>query len=253
MESRPDPQQWPWNDTALPPLSPSGSESEVAQSWLALSDPMDCSLPGSSVHGIFQARVLEWVAIAFSGHPQEGRTKEGTPEAVMSGTHLFKDKMLDLEPQHTWKIQPSEKQMAHALPLDSQVTGAWTLEHTTGKPAMLFYAWHHSDACQFSCKFYIMKPKSHPKATTKKSLPSPHSPNQVNSFKLNIPSCKKPSLTSPRLCWIGVHVLCRYSWLTLLNVFILKCLSFSLDRPLALWWSYVSLFTIIFSPPSGRC
>ena len=43
------------------------SESEVAQSYPALSDPMDCSLPGSSVHGIFQARVLEWVAIAFSG------------------------------------------------------------------------------------------------------------------------------------------------------------------------------------------
>ena len=39
------------------------SESEVAQSCLTLSDPMDCSLPGSSVHGIFQARVLEWVAI----------------------------------------------------------------------------------------------------------------------------------------------------------------------------------------------
>ena len=43
------------------------SESEVAQSCPTLSDPMDCSLPGSSVHGIFQARVLEWVAIAFSG------------------------------------------------------------------------------------------------------------------------------------------------------------------------------------------
>ena len=42
------------------------SESEVAQSCLTLSDPMDCSLPGSSVHGIFQARVLEWDAIAFS-------------------------------------------------------------------------------------------------------------------------------------------------------------------------------------------
>ena len=42
------------------------SESEVAQSCLTLSDPMDCSLPGSSTHGIFQARVLEWVAIAFS-------------------------------------------------------------------------------------------------------------------------------------------------------------------------------------------
>ena len=42
------------------------SESEVAQSCPTLSDPMDCSLPGSSVHGIFQARVLEWCAIAFS-------------------------------------------------------------------------------------------------------------------------------------------------------------------------------------------
>ena len=41
-------------------------ESEVAQSCLTLSDPMDCNLPGSSVHGIFQARVLEWGAIAFS-------------------------------------------------------------------------------------------------------------------------------------------------------------------------------------------
>ena len=39
---------------------------EVAQSCLTLCDPMDCSLPGSSVHGIFQARVLEWVAISFS-------------------------------------------------------------------------------------------------------------------------------------------------------------------------------------------
>ena len=41
-------------------------ESEVAQSCLTLSDPMDCSLPGSFVHGIFQARVQEWGAIAFS-------------------------------------------------------------------------------------------------------------------------------------------------------------------------------------------
>ena len=42
------------------------SESEVAQSCPTRSDPMDCSLPGSSAHGIFQARVLEWVASAFS-------------------------------------------------------------------------------------------------------------------------------------------------------------------------------------------
>ena len=43
------------------------SESEVAQSYPTLSYAMDCSPPGSSVHEIFQARVLEWVAIAFSG------------------------------------------------------------------------------------------------------------------------------------------------------------------------------------------
>ena len=41
-------------------------EREVAQSCLTLSDPMKCSLPGSSVHGIFQARVLEWGAVAFT-------------------------------------------------------------------------------------------------------------------------------------------------------------------------------------------
>ena len=44
------------------------SEREVAQSCPTLSDPMDYSLPGSSVHGIFQAGVLEWDAIAFSGY-----------------------------------------------------------------------------------------------------------------------------------------------------------------------------------------
>ena len=45
------------------------SESEVAQSCPTLSDPMECSLPDSSIHGIFQARVLEWGAIAFSFYP----------------------------------------------------------------------------------------------------------------------------------------------------------------------------------------
>ena len=42
------------------------SESEVAQLCPTLCDPMDCNLPGSSVHGVFQARILEWVAISFS-------------------------------------------------------------------------------------------------------------------------------------------------------------------------------------------
>jgi len=49
------------------------SESEVAQSCPTLRDPMDRSLPGSSIHGIFQARVLEWGAIAFSVRKDEIR------------------------------------------------------------------------------------------------------------------------------------------------------------------------------------
>ena len=53
-------------------------ESEVIQSCPTLSDPMDCSLPGSSAHGIFQARVLEWGAIAFS----EKRQKESKMEVA---------------------------------------------------------------------------------------------------------------------------------------------------------------------------
>ena len=56
------------------------SESEIAQLCLTLSDPMDCSLPGSSVHGILQARELEWVAIAFS-------TKLSICSQIRNGNH----------------------------------------------------------------------------------------------------------------------------------------------------------------------
>ena len=54
-----------WSGLSFP--SPvNKSENEIAQLYPTLSDPMDCSAPGSSIHGIFQARVLEWGAIAFS-------------------------------------------------------------------------------------------------------------------------------------------------------------------------------------------
>ena len=59
------------------------SESEVAQSCPTPSNPMDCSLPGSSVHGIFQARVLEWGVIAFS--VSLARSRESSV-AVLLGT-----------------------------------------------------------------------------------------------------------------------------------------------------------------------
>ena len=62
------------------------TESEIAQSCLTPSDPKDCSPPGSSIHGIFQARVLEWGAIAFS---EKLRIREGK-------THLPMGKLLEL-------------------------------------------------------------------------------------------------------------------------------------------------------------
>ena len=66
------------------------SESEVAQSCPTLSDPMDCNLPGSSVHGIFQARVLEWGAVAFSARSSESHSEK---LASCSGTVIFLPKL----------------------------------------------------------------------------------------------------------------------------------------------------------------
>ena len=65
------------------------SESEVAQPSLTLSDPMDCSLPGSSVRGIFQARVLEWGAIAFSRSSGIGEHNRGEMQTGMVGNAGF--------------------------------------------------------------------------------------------------------------------------------------------------------------------
>ena len=58
------------------------SESEVAQSCPTLHDPRDCSLPGSSGHGIFQARVLEWGVIAFSVQYRE-------PEKIAPSSEVY--------------------------------------------------------------------------------------------------------------------------------------------------------------------
>ena len=85
---------WPqrWQHTRVPPWDSPGKntgvgchfllqcikvkrESEIAQSCSTPSDPMDCSLPGSSIHGIFQASVLEWGAIAFSKKHSQLRIK----------------------------------------------------------------------------------------------------------------------------------------------------------------------------------
>ena len=74
------------------------SESEVAQSCPTLSHPMDHSLPGSSVHGIFQARVLEWGAIAFSIYPtrQQMRLLAGGGQTWGAGTQLLSPAFSDV-------------------------------------------------------------------------------------------------------------------------------------------------------------
>ena len=72
------------------------NESEVAQLFPTLHDPVDCSLPGSSVHGIYQARVLEWGATAFSSDPIiswqiEGETMETVTDFIILGSKITAD------------------------------------------------------------------------------------------------------------------------------------------------------------------
>ena len=82
------------------------SESEVTQLCPTLSDPMDCSLRGSSIHGIFQARVLEWVSIAFSiMWVSLIQSVEGQPEQRLissSKKELCQQTVLGLQLQLPW-------------------------------------------------------------------------------------------------------------------------------------------------------
>ena len=87
------------------------SESEVAQSCLTLSDPMDCSLPGSSIHGIFQARVLEWGAIAFSEEYLLAFSKDEIPKATRKKQPItYKETCIRLSADFsTESLQPRRK------------------------------------------------------------------------------------------------------------------------------------------------
>ena len=89
------------------------SESEVAQSCPTLREPMVCSLPGSSIHGIFQARVLEWGAIAFSSYSggkkrlwEKKKKKVGKGESFSSGfIQVVKKQLLVLLLENTrWQV-----------------------------------------------------------------------------------------------------------------------------------------------------
>ena len=89
------------------------SESEIAQSCPTPSDPMDCSLPGSSTHGIFQARVLEWVAIAFCNYPTITVTMKHPPQAFPMPTQPTENrwKFVFFEWPHAMQLRGSEKSL----------------------------------------------------------------------------------------------------------------------------------------------
>jgi len=86
------------------------SEREVTQSCPTPSDPMDCSLPGSSIHGIYQARVLEWSAIAFSKVEKDGPSRKGILQPPLLARSSGPEKELKVpnptrrreEPRNVW-------------------------------------------------------------------------------------------------------------------------------------------------------
>ena len=111
------------------------SESEVAQSCLTLSDPMDCSPPGSSVHGIFQARVLEWGAILYYYHLTH---------------HIFSPAPLTPKPFHLVVL---------CLPLPPYCL------FPSQKPEWLLKMWvrsHHSSAQALQEVYILLRKKKHP-------------------------------------------------------------------------------------------
>ena len=89
------------------------SESEVAQSCPTLCDPMNCSPPGSSVHGIFQARVLEWVPIAFS-YPLQYSGLGNSMDCIVHGIANSRTQLSDFH--FHFMVRVSDLQ-SHLLPL----------------------------------------------------------------------------------------------------------------------------------------
>ena len=125
------------------------SESEVAQSCPTLRDPMDCSLPGSSVHGIFQARVLEWGAIAFS-RPWSRHLITSSSLSPVHVSSVVKPDGCDLEQLWTeiyWNLLSTSISLPASSPhlsfpwshrshssSSAESTGTWGLRYTPALP-----------------------------------------------------------------------------------------------------------------------
>ena len=109
------------------------SESEVAQSCLILWDPMDCSLPGFSIHGIFQARVLEWVTISFSRRSSRPRGWTWIPHCRqtlyrLSQSRTVKGGSWALPRPHISHSQVRRPPWSHIQKGSLLVKGAWCQE-----------------------------------------------------------------------------------------------------------------------------
>jgi len=88
-----------------------------AQSYPTFCDPMDCSLPDSSVHGIVQASILEWVAISPSG----ASSQPGDQTHILGGPHTAGGLFTTVLPGKPYRLQPTEA--THHSPSDSQGLG----------------------------------------------------------------------------------------------------------------------------------
>ena len=98
-------------------------ESEVAQSCPTFCDPMDCSLPGSSLHGILQARVLDWVAISFSAVIllQEEKSLPGPMTKLLSNIlKWIVQRDTSADKAKDWEVMPGQRPVGKGTPETSR-------------------------------------------------------------------------------------------------------------------------------------
>ena len=163
------------------------SESEVVQPCLTLSEAMDCSLPGSSVHVIFQARVLEWGAIAFSTNSRSS-PKIMSIESVMPYNHLIVCRPLLLLPSISPSIRVFSNESALRIWWPKYWSFSFSISPCNEYPGLISFRmdWldllavqgtlksllqhHSSKASVFWCSAFFIVQLSHPHMTTGKTI-----------------------------------------------------------------------------------
>ena len=167
-------------------------ESEVAQSCPTLSEPMDCSLSGSSIHGIFQAGVLEWGAIAFSVSITNSQSlpKLVSIESVMPSNHLILCRPLLFLPSIFPSIRVFSNESALRIRWPKYWSFSFNISPTNKHPGLISFRmdWldllavpgtltslqHHSSKASIRlCSVFFIVQLSHPYMTTGKTIDGP--------------------------------------------------------------------------------